>query len=163
MGDPRERAQELGAALRDYELLTVPVDRQHTRAGVLPRNRFFLLRRADLGLAPVLHVGLAGHRLRVDVEHSSHEQIVDLRVQIVARDGELWSLRPTGEAAPDPTLISRSSILLFPTGMRRIELLNVSLPSELDPTEIRAVLLNPGAQSDVGFGPASTEVVVPVL
>ena len=39
----------------------------------------------DLGLAPKLHARLEGRRLRIDVEHSSHEQIVDLVVGRIAR------------------------------------------------------------------------------
>jgi hypothetical protein len=159
-GDPQQRAALIAGELRAYELITVPVDRRHVRYGVLPRNRFFLLRRSDLDLAPVLHVRVdeaSGH-FQIEVEHHSQEQIVDLRVQAIDDQGRAWSMRPTGSFERTPSLIARSSILLFPTGMRRVLLLEGALSAEFDARELRVVLRNPSARGESGLTRACDEV-----
>ncbi len=160
MGAPEERVAAIADEFEAYELITVPVDRRHVRYGVLPRNRFFLLRRRDLDLAPRLHLRLDDESgwFRVEVEHHSPEQIVDLRVEATDGDGEVWSLRPTGVFERRPSITARSSILLFPTGMRRILLLRGMIPPEIDVRELRAVLRNPGARGASVFTHACEQV-----
>ena len=146
--------------LSHYELVTVPFVRQHTRNGTFPRNRFYLLRRRDLDLAPRLQLEVEGRTFRVEVEHRSVDQIADLRVELVGADGRVRTLRPDGHFETSSNLIARSSLLLTRTGMRRFELIQSEVPRGADATEIRAILLNPGTSKNEGFAPASAEVAV---
>jgi hypothetical protein len=159
-GNPDERAVAIAAEMRSYELITVPVDRNHVRYGVLPRNRFFLLRRTDLDLAPKLHLTVDEdtRRFQVEAEHRSQEQIVDLRIHAVDAGGKLWSMSPTGTFERTPSVIARSSILLFPTGMRRVLLVEGALPPDLEVREMRASLRNPSSRGEAEFTRASDEV-----
>jgi hypothetical protein len=106
----------------------VPVLDRYSRQGVFPNGHFYLMRRRDLGLAPKLALEIQGRRLRVHATHRSHPQLVDLRVQLVERDGTSHNLRPDG-----------------------------SLDSPTD-IEVRAVLRNPNAVGDSIFSFASAEV-----
>lgn len=156
--DKRRRSVGIFHQLRTYELITVPIERQFTRTGLFPRNRFFLMRRKNLDLAPRLQIEVTGDEFVISVEHRSHTQLADLRVQLLGPEGNLWSLRPTGEFENTPGLLARSSILLFSTGARSIELVRGTLPEDLQGTELRAVLRNPGAVGELIFSPASDEV-----
>jgi len=160
LGETENRTEAIADELRANELITVPIDRNHVRYGVLPRNRFCLLRRRDLDLAPKLHVQFDAEsgRFRIEAEHRSQEQIVDLRVQAVDASGQAWSLRPTGQFERAQGIIARSSILLFPTGMRRVLLLEGQLPPKLEAEELRAVLRNPSARGESEFTGACDEV-----
>ena len=143
-----------------YELITVPVVGLHARFGILPRNRFYLMRRKELELTPKLEIALSGREFTVSVTHRSHEQLVDLRVQVIDREGAAWSMRPTGEFERRNDLLARSSILLHPTGERRILLLHGTLPAAVDALELHGVLRNPGAVGEALFSAASDEVLV---
>ena len=152
-----ERALSIYETLKRYELITVPLrwrEREHEAHG----QRFHLMRRKDLQLSPVLEIALEERRLRVLVRHLSHEQVVDLRVQVRDTRGELWSLRPTGTLERRPDLVARSSILLFPTGSRQVELLSVELPEGFAGSTVQAVLRNPGALGETDFDTASRTV-----
>jgi hypothetical protein len=162
--DPNKQGRSMGvrSELVSYELITVPITHRYARPGVFPRDQFHLMRRKDLDRAPRLHVRLEGRRLEIDVEHRAHEQLADLRVHVRARDGALWSMRPSGELEPRPDLLARTQILLYPTGERRIRLLAATLPEDLDAVELRAVLRNPSTFGDSLFTATSDEVSVPV-
>jgi hypothetical protein len=162
--DPHKPQRSLGirAELVNYELIAVPLMSPRTRPGLFPRNHFYLMRRRDLDQSPKLHVELKGRRFRVEVQHSGHEQLADLRVQATARDGRVWSLRPTLEFEPYSTLLARSLLMLYPTGERRIRLVEANLPAGFDAIELRAVLRTPMSTGDSLFTSASGEVVVPV-
>jgi len=155
-------AGERLAAVRDelarYELVTVPFVQQYTRYGTFPRNRFYLLRRRDLDLAPLLHLDVDGRSFRVEVEHRSVDQIADLRVELVERGGQVLTLRPDGRFEALPDLLARSSLLLTRTGMRRFELVRGELPPGVAAVELRALLLNPRTSEEEGFAPACAEV-----
>lgn len=146
--------------LSRYELVDVPVY-GFLRGRLRPKGQsFYLLRHARLGQRPELALSLDDGGLRVEVRHKSHQQLVDL--SIVARDerGRRWHLRPTGE--PSPTRVrARTSLLLYNTGERAIELYRGPLPAAPDGArivEVEACLVNPGAAGPEGFSAAS-EVV----
>jgi hypothetical protein len=151
-----ERREAVKEQLSSYDLVTVPYVRP-TRLGTFPRNRFFLLRRRDLELAPVLHLQVEGDTFRVEVEHNSVDQIVDLRVELIDSKGKTLTLRPNGSFESAPNLLARSSLLLTRTGMRRFELVEGEIPRGLQAVELRAALLNPGASRTDGFSPAGAE------
>ena len=155
-----------GLAIREqlerYELITVPSETAGPRLTARVPSRFYLLRRkgAELDLSPALKVTVQEREFRVEVHHSSHEQLVDLRVQVQDRAGRLWTMRPTGTFTTDAEVVARSSILLFPTGTRSIELVRGQVPERLDGVLVRAVLRNPGARGEFLFTSACAEVAV---
>jgi hypothetical protein len=160
--DPHKPQRSLGirAQLVDYELIAVPLTSPWARRGLFPRNHFYLMRRKDLGHSPRLQVELEGRRFRVEVQHRSHEQLADLRVQVLSRDGKLWSLRPSLEFEERPSLLARTFLLLYPTGERRIRLVEAEIPPEIDAVEVRALLRNPIAAGDSLFAAASAQVAL---
>jgi len=139
-----EHLPRLTELFAQYELITVPAIAEGTTPS--DEEHFLLLRRLDLGAQPALSARMDRGELVVNVRHSSHQQLVDLLVELVDQDGASWSLRPTGEAAPGTSVRARSSILLFPTGARSIELLRTALPADVHVRSVRAVLLNPGTE-----------------
>jgi hypothetical protein len=153
-----QRAVGIRSQLADYELVAVPVLDRYSRQGVFPNGHFYLMRRRDLGLAPKLALQIEGRRLRVHATHRSHPQLVDLRVQLVERDGTSHNLRPDGSLDSPTDIVARAQLLLLPSGERRITLLDMELPERSSPIEVRAVLRNPNAVGDSIFSFASAEV-----
>jgi len=156
------RLQALGEQLLAFELITVPVplgNSTNPRAATQP---FHLLRRRDLDLAPRLTVEVEGRAFKIKVQHRAHQQQVDLRVVLRDSSGRQWSLEPTGRVHEDATAMMRTSILLFPTGDRAIELAAGSWPADLDIVELRAVLRNPLARGEHHYSSVSEAVVVPL-
>lgn len=149
-------------ALRAYELITVPVPVRNATQVRSPTLPFHLLRRRALDLAPKLTVDVDGGHFRVSVQHRSHEQIVDLRVVLVDSGGRLWSVLPTGAVREGPMEMIRTSILLFRTGVRAIELAAGDFPSGMEVVELRAVLRNPLARFEHPFAVASEQISVPI-
>jgi hypothetical protein len=157
-----DRVPAFLAALEAYELITVPIDSRHTRRATMPLDRFFLMRLRSLGLTPLLEIVAADGGFRVLAKHRSHEQLVDLRLRLVERDGRVWTMTPIGRFEPRPDAIARHSLQLFPTGTHSIELVRGELPAEGDFVELRAVLLNPGAVEEEVSARASAEVIFPL-
>ncbi|NUP97612.1 MAG: hypothetical protein HUU28_15745, partial [Planctomycetaceae bacterium] len=157
-----QRAMGIRTQFADYELVTVPVLNRYSRAAAFPDGHFYLMRRTELDLAPKLRVRLEGRSFEIEVEHRSHPQLVDLRVQLTDRNGNLWSLRPWGQFEREPQLLSRTRILLQDAGQRRVSLVRAQLPSNVNAVELRAVLRNPGATGDSIFAFASREAIVAV-
>ena len=158
--DDAVRQALVAAELEPYELIVVPAEGDGIRWGVFVKNRFFLLRLESLGLAPELHMTREGRSIRVEVEHHSHLQLVDLRIHAVDERGKTLAFSPSGELVPDQSRIARSSIMLFPTGNRRIELMRIELPAETEIGELRAVLRNPSSRGELPFALASKEVTM---
>jgi hypothetical protein len=156
------RARAIREELSSYELITVPAGDSPGARAAFGRGRFYLLRRGELGLAPSLEVEVEGREVVVSARHRADEQIADLRVQVVERSGRVWSMRPNGEATRHEDALARVSLLLFPSGERRIELYRARLPDDLDLVEVRAVLRNPGAVDDSLFSATSEEVTAAV-
>lgn len=156
----REAAIE--RALREFELITVPLSAE--KRGTAPRRSepFLLLRRRDLELRPRLSIAVDGREARVEVRHASHLQIVDLAVQVLDEQGRTWSMRPNGELIQDLQVQARVALLLYDTGTRAIELVRTRLPESIDGariTSMRAVLRNPNSANEHAFAMASDAVV----
>ena len=157
-----QRTAAVHEALRAFELITVPVPIYGSAAARPPTRPFHLLRRRALQLWPKLAIELDGSRYRVNVIHRSHEQMVDLRVILRERNGQLWSVLPTGALRSGASGLMRTSILLFHTDVRAIELAAGDLPDDLDVVEIRVVLRNPLARAEHPFAMASETVSLEV-
>jgi hypothetical protein len=153
-----ERLERLRELLEGYELITVPAEGGDD--GRPEGEDFLLLRRRDLEAMPQLSLRAEEDELVAEVSHRSHQQLVDLLVEVVGSDGERWRLGPTGSPGQREDLRARRAILLFPTGERSIELLRVALPQGLEVERVRAVLLNPGATDDAAPVSAETSLVV---
>jgi hypothetical protein len=158
----RSRALQLRSQFAQYELITVPLVGSGARAGLFPLNRFRLLRRIELGLAPQLELSVEGRRVRVEIAHRTYPQLVDLRIEARNSSGAKWQLRPNGEWVEGADLIARSNLMLFHTGERRIRALEVELPAELGAVELTAVLRNPGALDESLFSNCSKEATARV-
>jgi hypothetical protein len=141
-------------ALRRYELITVPIPIGNTNYSGAPTRRFYMLRNRELDLAPELELSLVGDRFEVEVSHTAHDQIVDLRVQLRDASGKLSSMRPTGEWVKRPTALARTSILLVPSSSA-IKLLSGRLPPDTNVVELVCVLRNPGAHGEQVFAACS--------
>jgi hypothetical protein len=140
------RQQRLRELLDEYELITVPAGgRGDPGRGA---EDFHLLRRRDLRAMPELRLRAEGGQLVAEVGHASHQQLVDLLVEVAGPDGERWRIGPRGDPGQRADQRARRAILLFPTGERRVELLRTALPQGLEVERVRAVLLNPGAADD---------------
>ena len=141
-----ERTSLFVQALARYEMIAVPLEYEHqTPSG--GAAVFFLLRRRDLGLAPQLSASVERDgRFEVTLEHDSHEQLVDLRVEARDRAGKAWFMRPTGEFTADAGVLARTHILLFPTGNRSVRVAHGQIPAELQACELRVALRNPSAR-----------------
>ncbi len=157
-----KRKLDVRKQLLTYELIAVPIDDRPSQPGGEFTRPFYLMRKRSLGLAPTLSVSFDGREFAIDVQHRSHEQLVDLRVTASDAQGRRWTMRPTGAWEAGAPVLARSRILLFPTGTRRIRLARGSLEGLTDPVELRVVLRNPGARGDRGFALASEELSVSV-
>lgn len=155
-----ERNARIRQLLGRYEVLTVPASRvaDHAQAS---NKRFFLARRSDLDLSPVLVLDLAGGSFTLSVEHKSHPQLADVYVWVELGGGQRWFLAPGGEFAQGLELTARRSLLLHPTGTRRIELLRAELPGEFAGATLHAVLANPGAAREAGRIGETVRVGIP--
>ena len=157
-----DRVLAISEHLRDYALIAVPIPIGNASRERAVKRQFYLLRRTDLDLAPELFLSLKGRRFRVEATHRSHEQIVDLRIQVRDAEGRLWSMRPTGEWERRPSALARTSILLHPSASARTELVSGVLPEETPGVELIAVLRTPGAVGERAFANASPAVTVPL-
>ncbi len=160
-GEPG-RLQQIERALREYELITVPLAAE--KRGTAPRRSspFLLLRRRELEDRPKLELTLDGGDARVEVRHASHQQIVDLSIQAVDEQARTWWMRPTGEFVQDARVRARVEILLYDTGTRSIELARLTLPETIGGSRIRllrAVLRNPRSMNDHLYALASEEAL----
>ena len=157
------RVAAIESALAHFELITVPVSEFVAHGQPREPEPFYLLRARRLEMRPRLEMRADGGRFHVVMFHKSHQQIAALRVQLKTSDGRLFSLRPTGEAAPSSTVQARTRLLLYDTGARGIELMRGKLPEPPVGTrwiELRAVLRNPEATGEDSFAFVSEEVVV---
>lgn len=151
------RSHAILQRLGDYELFTISLRHSSRLAGGLVDEPLWLLRRRDLNLAPRVILTPVDGRWRVEVQHRAHEELVDLRVQALDADQHLWALQPHGEFSRDSAVLARRSILLFPTGARSIRFVEFELPPDVEFTELRAALRNPGAEGEGPWSFASRE------
>lgn len=141
-GDTPARRAELVAALEPYELLAVSTPTNEANLSLPSETPSWLLRRKALGLTPALTLTGEDRALVVRASHAGHHQIVELEVE-AELDGERHYLDPTGRFVADGRARARTELLLFPTGERRIKLIEFELPKRLAGAAVRARLLNP--------------------
>ena len=148
VGPSETRLRELVNAISGYELVCVPVPEADDRPREMSERPFPLLRRHDLKLTPKLEIELDGRRFRVYVRHEGHQQVVDLMVSATGVDGSSWNLNPIGEWVSESRTDARTKVLLHPTGLAPIRMIEAELPSDPLPVEIVAQLHNPGVRPD---------------
>jgi hypothetical protein len=156
------RLPAIERALREFELITVPLAAE--KRGTAPRRSdpFLLLRRRDLQQRPKLALAIDGEEARVEVRHASHQQLVDLSIQAVDEQARTWWMRPNGDWIQNPRVRVRVEILLYDTGTRSIELASFHVPETIDGSRLRslrAVLRNPRSMNDHLYALASDEAV----
>jgi len=128
MGDTEDRLHDLIAALGHYELIAVPVAARDHQPDIPSPYPFFLLRNRNLKLGPRLALDFDDDgSFSVEIKHEGHRQVVDLYVVAADRDGNLWSMRPTGEWVQAASIAARTSLLLHKTGSRTIHALQGEL------------------------------------
>ncbi len=160
------RVEQVSALFDGYVAVAVPV-------GGLggPESHesyfYFLLRRLDLARRPRVQVAVKDGRFVVEVRHSSHEQICDLRLTLVDETGRSWPIDPLGKAHSEPHVVARSGIELYSSDrpFRMIEGPLPVLPPEAEgarAVELRAVLANPGTPPNHEFAKVSEEAFVPL-
>jgi hypothetical protein len=148
VGASEGRLRELVNAIGGYDLVCVPVPEASERPKEVSERPFPLLRRHGLELSPKVEIELDGRRFRVFVHHQGHQQVVDLMVTLTTAGGASWNLRPTGEWVEEPRADVRTRVLLYPTGLAPIRMVEAELPADLEPVEIVARLHNPGVRPD---------------
>jgi hypothetical protein len=163
VGPTEERVREMLAALQDFMLISVPVPARSRKPREPSERPFRLLQRMEPGMIPVLELELlelegAGARLRVRVRHEGHQQVVDLCARAVTAGGEELYLSPTGSWKAAGPLDARTSLLIFPTGARSIELLAAPVPAELRGAELEVWLHNPGMPPEAPLAPVGASV-----
>ncbi|MDP6410890.1 MAG: hypothetical protein QGI46_16070 [Planctomycetota bacterium] len=145
-GEPG-RTEAVTSALGSYELISVPIGLASDPG---QRRPTFLLRRRELGLAPALELDLQDGEVVVRMRSGGHEQLADLRVWAVRRDGHVEYASPPGVFSSARSISARTNLLLVPTGERAIELFRAGLPPLSDAEHgalhaVHAILRNPGA------------------
>ena len=143
------------SALRDYELVSVPVPRRSYRPNDMSPHPFYMLRSKGLKLQPKVEIASEEGELAVLAWHDGHQQIVDLEVLWTGDDGRVLHLRPTGDFVADQLVHARAGLLLHPTGQLPIRLMSFRLPTAFGAGSIEAVLQNPNSEADPQFSMVS--------
>ncbi len=151
VSEESELSRRLIIALRGYELVCVPVPAKSENPREPSERAFPLLRSKELGLSPALSIEVEDQSFRVLVSHEGHQQVVDLHVQLSDDRGGRWSLRPTGEWTRWVTVDARTSVLLYPTGPRRIRMVEAKLPAGVPALKLTAWLHNPGMRPEAAL------------
>jgi hypothetical protein len=148
--DQPGRGDALREALSSYEVIAVPLVKDPGKGLASVQNKAYILRRRELEESPILMAQIDDSgELRVEVEHSGHQQLGGLAVKGTSSRGETWCMTPAGRFVRGKQLLVRPNLLLTETGERRIELLRTSLkdaPAEL--ISLRVTLLNPKSAND---------------
>ncbi len=158
-GNHPERLKELVAALRRFELVSVPVPASSAQPDVLSEVPFLLLRSRELGGTPEVDLSILDDEFHVDVRHEGHQQVVDLSVTWIDDNDKRWSLRPTG-AWTTNDVDARTRLLVYDTGERSIRMLTASLPKDARRGTLSARLHSPGLPLYAIFGTAGTPASV---
>lgn len=159
VGSQEDRMRELLRALNDFELVCVPVPLRSSHPREPSERPFPLLQRRSRTIAPELALEREGSRVRVAVHHRGHQQVVDLCVQWTAADGTVSFLRPTGQFEAREALDARTSLLLYPTSTRPIEVLVLELPLAATGT-LKAWLHNPGMRPEAPLAAVGVPVTL---
>jgi hypothetical protein len=158
VGPTEERLHAMLAALDGFVLVSVPVPA--TSRGLLEPSAtpFPLLQRKELEHIPSLSLQVEDGALRVLARHEGSDQVVDLHVRATGPDGDEHYLSPTGSWAATAPVDARTSLLLVPTGMRTVQLIEARVPPELRGARITAWLHNPGMRPDAPLAPVGVPV-----
>lgn len=154
------RSEAVRAALGDYQVVTIPLNRRGRENPGLLNDRAWILRRRSLDAGPQLFARMTDGVLTIELEHHGHLQLADLEVSATDALGETWYLTPTGRLQSGARLLARPNLLLTETGERRVRLLHVGLASGSESIrELRIELVNPNQP----VTDATTRVAEPVL
>jgi hypothetical protein len=148
VGATSEREREVLQALEAFTLVSVPVPAgsRGTLETLEPSEHPFpLLQRkeSESPLIPRIEILKQNGALRVLVRHEGPQQVVDLCVRATGA-GINSFLAPTGQWLPSVERDARTSLLLFQTGSRPVQLVQAHIPGELAGARITAWLHNPG-------------------
>ena len=158
--DEPGRSEAVRAALGDYQVVTVPLNRRGRENPGLEHDRAWMLRRRSLTIGPRLTARMTDGILTVELEHHGHLQLADLEVSATDSLGQVWYVDPTGRMQSGTRLHARSNVLLTETGERRVRLLQTELERGSESIrELRIELVNP----DQSVTDATTRVAEPVL
>lgn len=159
IGPTEKRLRELRKALSSgFMLVSVPVPAESTVPSKPSERPFLLLQRKNIEMIPALSLEVADGLVRVHARHEGHLQVVDLCVRATTSDGRELYLSPPGTWTPSGPLDARTSLLIFPTGTRSIELVEARVPAELRGARVSAWLHNPGMHPDGPLSPVGTPV-----
>lgn len=159
VGPTSERERDVLRALEGFTLVSVPVPAK-SRGPLEPSEYPFpLLQRKEqeAELIPELELALEPGVLRVLARHEGPQLVVDLCVRATGPGLDVF-LAPTGQWLTSVERDARTSLLLFQTGSRAVQLIEAHLPPELDGARITAWLHNPGMRP----GAALARVGAPV-
>lgn len=150
------RLTDLLEALNHYELITVPLPSPSRISSKHLHGKGYMLRLKDLSEAPKLHLESDGQSVVVTCTHEGHLQLADLRLSLIDPMEGTMTISPTGALSEDRTVLARRELLLTRTGARPLELIRVELPEGgWHGKDLRATLINPGAQGQHPFTKAS--------
>jgi len=158
IGHTERRFRELLKALSAFMLVSVPVPAESSAPSEPSERPFFLLQRREIEMIPVLTLEVEDDVVRVLARHEGHQQVVDLCVRATRSDGEELYLSPPGAWLRAPPLDARTSLLIFPTGTRAIELIEARVPAELHGANVTAWLHNPGMRPEGPLSPVGSPV-----
>ncbi len=159
IGHTEKRLRELRKVLMSgFMLVSVPVPAESRAPSATSERPFLLLQRKDLEMIPVLSLEVGNDLVRVLARHEGHHQVVDLCVRATTSDGQELYLSPPGVWTPSTPLDARTSLLIFPTGTRAIQLLEARVPAELRGAKLSAWLHNPGMRPDGPLSPVGSPV-----
>jgi hypothetical protein len=159
IGPTEKRLRELRKALMNgFMLVSVPVPAESSAPNKPSERPFLLLQRKDIEMIPALSLEAGDGLLRVHARHEGHLQVVDLCVRVTTFDGRELYLSPPGNWMPSAPLDARTSLLIFPTGTRSIQLLEARVPAELRGAKVSAWLHNPGMHPEGPLSPVGSPV-----
>jgi hypothetical protein len=159
IGHTERRFRELQRALGSrFMLVSVPVPAESSTPNEPSERPFLLLQRKDLEMIPVLTLEVEQGLVRVLARHEGHQQVVDLCVRATTSDGEELYLSPPGAWRRSAPLDARTSLLIYSTGTRSIELIEARVPDELRGAKLTAWLHNPGMRPDGALSPVGLPV-----
>jgi hypothetical protein len=151
-----QRLTEIKEALKNYDLITVPLPSPSRISSKHLHGKGYMLRHKDLSEAPKLHLESDGQSVVVTCTHEGHLQLADLRLSLIDSLGGTMTISPTGALSEDKTVLARRELLLTRTGARPLELIRVELPEGgWHGKDLRATLINPGAHGQHRFTKAS--------
>jgi len=159
IGPDEKRLREVLKALTEFMLISVPVPARSRDPREPSEHPFPLLRRKELDMIPSLALEVGDGRLRVLARHEGHQQVVDLCVRATTLAGVDWYLTPTGSWRQTAPIDARTSLIVFPTALRSIQLIEAEVPEDLQGARLSAWLHNPGMRPDAPLSPVGVPVV----